>query len=779
MSVVQRATEALNRTLPDRAVDPLSTARRVVGQPLSRVDGPAKVTGSATFTADVDLPDLAYASLVASRIAAGRIRRLDVTRAEKAPGVLAVMTHYNAPLMDTPVLMTLTAKGCAFTDVAPLQDDVVRWDGQAIAVVVASSQECADAATRLVKVEYEPRSARTDFNALLHHAVYPEDVLGEPAEVSRGDVDGALSAARVIVDATYSTPPHHHMAIETHATTAAWYPDGTLHVWDATQALGRTRHSISHAMCLDENDVTITCRAVGGGFGNKTVWDHQLLCVAAARLARRPVRLVLSRRDVFRMTGGRAPTRQRVALGANGDGHLQALIHDSVTGIVHENCPEQVSVPARHLYASDTFRIGQKKVVLDVVPNASMRAPGDSVGSFALESAIDELAHELAIDPVELRRRIEPSVDPTDGKRFSKRHLLEAYRRGAQAFGWNRRNSVPGHTRDGDWLIGYGTATAFYPYIRMPGGAARIRLTRDGRAEVTAAANDMGMGTETVQIQHAAERLGLPFEKVSFTFGDSALPDSPIAAGSAQTASLVITVAAAAEVLKKNLLKLVGRDSPLHGLKPAEVEYRDEGIYCPTSPSRAATFVDILAGRDHVDAVGSSPTLPLEFMKYSMSGYGAHFCEVRVHTITGETRVSRWLACMDVGRVLNPKTASSQIRGAVIMGIGSALMEDGHVDPRTGRTISASAAEYHVPVHADVCDIDVEFLDIPDPLTPMGLHGVGEIGIVGVAAAVATAVYNATGTRVRDLPITLDTLLLHLNHPTDQPERVGRPVHGS
>ncbi|GIJ50593.1 dehydrogenase [Virgisporangium aliadipatigenens] len=758
MSMMQRATEALNRTLPDRDVDPLTTARRVVGQPVSRVDGPAKVTGGAAFTADVDLPGMAFASLVPSRIARGRIRRIDVTRAAAAPGVIGVVTHDNAPRMDTPVLMTLTAKGCAFIDVAPLQDDVVRWNGQAVAVVVAESQECADAAAHLVHVEYDADAARTSFGDLQSEAVFPADVLGEPPEITRGDVDGALAGAAFVVDEVYSTPQHHHMAIELHATVARWTPEGKLHVWDSTQALVRTRHSLAHAMGLPEEDVTVTCRAVGGGFGNKTVWDHQLLCVAAARVTGRPVRLALRRKDAFRMTGGRAPSRQRVALGADAAGRLRALVHDSVTGIVHENSPEQVSVPARHLYAADTYRIGQKKVVLDVVPNASMRAPGDSIGSFALESAIDELASRVGLDPIELRRRNEPAVDPTDGTRFSKRHLIEAYRRGAERFGWQERNRVPGGQRDGRWLVGHGTASAFYPYIRMPGGKVRIRITADGRAIVSAAANDMGMGTETVQVQQAAERLGLPIDRVGFEFGDTTLPESPIAAGSAQTASLVITVAAAAEELKKVLLKRVPRRSALYGLKPNDVVYRDGGLRHAGDPSRAATFEELVGEAEYVEAVGSSPMLPLEFMKYSMHGYGAHFCEVRVDAVTGETRVSRWVACIDAGRIINPKTAASQIRGAVIMGVGSALMEEGLVDRRTGRTVNASAAEYHVPVHADVCDIDVIFLDLPDPLTPMGVHGVGEIGIVGVAAAVANAVYNATGVRVRDLPITLDKI---------------------
>jgi xanthine dehydrogenase YagR molybdenum-binding subunit len=762
MTITQRVTSAVNGALPDRRTDPLIDADRVVGLPMSRIDGAPKVSGTARFTADIALDGMVFATLVCSTIAKGRISAIDDAAARRAPGVIAIMTHENAPEMAPPNLMALGSEGAAGSSLPVMQSDAVRWNGQPVAVVVAETQEEADHAASLVEVSYEPAPADLSFAALVPHAQRPEDVLGQPSVVERGDADAAFQNAEVQLRAVYRTPRHSHAAIEPHVTTAHWEGPDRLTVYDSSQALGRTRYDLARVFGLREKNVRVVAQFVGGAFGNKNLWNHQLLCTAAAKIVGRPVRLALRRADVVRITGGRTLTEQYVALGAGRDGTLRSLVHDGVSGVVsHNGCPEQFSVPARHLYAADTYRIGQRQVLLDMVANAAMRAPGDSVGTFALESALDELAIELGIDPVELRRRIEPEVDPTDGKPFSTRNLLEAYRRGAERFGWARRNREPGSQRDGHWRIGHGVASAFYPYLRMPGGAARIRLTADGRAVVTAAAHEMGMGTATVQVQHAAERLGLPVECVSFEYGDTDLPGSPVAAGSAQTASLVSAVTAASTALVKELLKLAGRSSPIAGLRPKDVTLRNAGVHSAREPGRGESYRAILrrAGRDHVEVEAKPATFPLEFLKYSMHSYGAQFCEVRVHDVTGEVRVSRWVGSFDVGRVLNPKTTAGQLRGAIIMGIGSALSEETLFDERSGRFMNPSLTEYHVPVHADVPDIDVLWTGIPDPHAPLGLHGVGEVGITGVAAAVANAVHNATGTRIRELPITLDKLL--------------------
>jgi len=397
---------------------------------------------------------------------------------------------------------------------------------------------------------------------------------------------------------------------------------------------------------------------------------------------------------------------------------------------------------------------------IDMLANTFMRALGDSVGTYALECALDELAEAMKRDPIELRRRIEPDKDPTSGAPFSSRNLVEAYRRGAERFGWDKRVATPRSRQEGEWLIGMGCATATHPYYRRPGGAARIRLTTDGRALVQMASHEMGMGTATAQAQHAAERLGLALDDVTFDYGDTSLPSGTLAGGSSQTASIGAAVIAATDALTKELLRLAGNDSPLAGLKPEEVKARDGGLCKGDEPDRWESYVSILkrAKRDEVVCITDAP-MPLEVQKYSMHSYGAQFCEVRVSAITGETRVSRFLGSFDTGRILNAKLASSQFKGGIIMGLGLALTEETLFDERSGRIMNPSLAEYHVPVHMDVPAIEVIWNDIPDPHSPLGARGIGEIGITGVGAAVANAVYNATGKRIRELPITLDKLL--------------------
>jgi xanthine dehydrogenase YagR molybdenum-binding subunit len=473
------------------------------------------------------------------------------------------------------------------------------------------------------------------------------------------------------------------------------------------------------------------------------------------------VRIVLSREGVFRVVGGRTLTRQRVALGARKDATLAALIHTGCAGMTaHNDCPEQFTFPARHLYAADALLVSQDVVDLDMAPNTFMRAPGESIGTFALESAVDELAHAMGLDPIELRARIEPDKDPTTGRPFSSRHIAEAYRRGAERFGWERRSPTPGSRCEGEWLVGMGVATATYPYYRMPGGAARIRLSADGCATVQMGSHEMGMGTATVQTQSAADRLGLTVDKVTFEYGDTDLPSGTIAGGSSQSASIIAAVSAAAEALTAELIQLAGNDSPLAGLAPGDVEARDGGLCRKDAPERWESYAAILSRAGRSEAVGEADAPePSEVEAWSMHSYGAQFCEARVSTVTGEVRISRFLGSFDTGRILNPRTAASQFRGGIVMGIGLALEEETLFDVRTGRIMNRSLAGYHVPVHLDAPKIEVMWTDIPDPHSPMGVHGIGEIGITGVGAAVANAVFNACGKRIRNLPITLDKLL--------------------
>jgi xanthine dehydrogenase YagR molybdenum-binding subunit len=760
MSILDKAMQAAISLMPDRAPDPLTESRREIGKPLSRIDGPLKVMGRARFAAEVPLRNLTYAALVHSSIARGRIETIEVAQAERAPGVLLVMTYKNAPRMPAPGLMMADPKGAAGSDLPVMQDARIHWNGEPVAIVIAETQEQADDATLLIYVTYQQEMPATSFDRLRGKARSPGKVLREPAKVAIGDAAAALKKSKYSVDQLYRTPRHNHSAIELHAATVVWDGD-KLTVHDATQMVNLTRSCLAGVFEIPEENVQVLSPFVGGGFGNKGLWSHQILAAAAARLLKRPVRIMLSREGVFRITGGRTLTEQRVALGAYDTGPLSALIHTGIAGMtLHNNCPEQFTFPARHLYAADSILVDQEVIDLDMVANTFMRAPGESVGTFALESAIDELAEAMNLDPIALRRRIEPEKDPTSGLAFSSRNLVEAYQRGADQFGWARRSPLPRSKRDGEWLIGYGVATATYPYYRMPGGSARIRLSADGRAIVQMASHEMGMGTATAQAQHAAERLGLPVDCVLFEYGDTNLPAGTIAGGSSQTASIIAAVAAASELLVAEMLKLAGNDSPLAGLKAGETDARNSGLYSRADPKLFETYASILqrAKRNEVSVIAAAPA-PLEIQKYSMHSYGAQFCELRVSALTGETRVTRWLGSFDTGRIINPKTAASQFRGGIIMGLGLALTEETSFDERTGRIMNPSLAEYHVPVHLDVPRIEVIWNDIPDPHSPMGVHGIGEIGITGVGAAVANAVYNATGKRIRNLPITRDTLL--------------------
>ncbi|WP_224011028.1 xanthine dehydrogenase family protein molybdopterin-binding subunit [Cupriavidus pinatubonensis] len=704
--------ETAVRFVPDKDPDPLMHKHGYLGKPISRVDGPAKVKGEARFTAEHVVENVAYAAVVCSTIATGRITRIETEAAEREPGVLAFITHVNAPRMKHPTLLNVMniGKGVGGSELPLLQEDLVHYDGEPIAVVVAETLEEAEHAALMVWVEYDVESPSVSFDALKPEAVVPKDVLGEDPEFRKGDAEAALAAAAFKTDYLYRTPRHNHNAIEPHATIAFWGEGGHLTVFDSTQYVNGFKHQRAEVFSLKPDDIRVISPFVGGAFGGKwAMWPNTVLCAAAAKVAGRPVKLVLSREDVFRMVGGRTLAEQRVGLGANRDGKLVSLIHTGTTATTtHAKYPEQFSLTPRHLYAAENLFVGQKIVNLDTVANTWMRAPGEAIATFALESAIDELAYAMAVDPIELRRINEPTKDPTKNTEFSMRNLVEAYQRGSDRFGWSQRNPEPRSQRDGAWLVGQGVATAYYPFFRWP-ATVRVRVSSDGSADILAAAHEMGMGTATVQIQHAAERLALPIEKVSFYYGDTAFPDSPITAGgSSQTVTIAAAVQEAIEKAHRQLHTLAAKSagSPLAGTKYAEVEARDGGLY-QAQEGKGETYASILqrASQDYVE-VEASTGMATELMKYSMASYGAQFCEVRVNEITGEVRVSRWVGSFDCGRIVSPKTATSQFRGGIVMGIGMALMEETFFDERRGRIMNRSLAEYHVPVHLDVPHID-------------------------------------------------------------------------
>jgi xanthine dehydrogenase YagR molybdenum-binding subunit len=762
MAVMKKAVKLAPDTwMPGGKPDPMIHHKHgLIGAPVSRVDGPLKVEGKARFAAEFALEGMVYAALAYSSIPKGRIVTLDTSAAEAAPGVVLVMTHRNAPRMKpSPVFMT-SDKAAGADDLPILQDDLIHWNGQPIAVVLAETQEQADHAKSLIRVTYKSELATTNFDTAKALPLQPGVFLGQPLKTEINDAESALASAPYKVDEIYMTPRHNHNAIEPHAATLAWNGDELI-VHDASQGVVHTAWSLAEIFGLKEDQVKVTSPYVGGAFGAKCLWQHQVLAAAASRLVGRPVRIALAREGVYRVVGGRTTTEQRVAIGAQADGRFDALIHSGVVAMGrHNNMPEPFIQPALCIYAAGSFKLDVATAQMDMLANTFMRAPGESVGTFALESAVDELAEKLGIDPIELRKRNEPEKDPISGMPFSSRHIVEAYRTGAQRFGWSERSARPGARREGEWLIGVGCATATYPYFRMPGGAARITLTKLGHATVEIAAHEVGVGTATVQTQITAERLGLAMDQVTFRYGDSRLPGVVLAGGSQQTASIGASVVVAQRALVTELLKHAGKDSPLSGLKPDEVGGRDGGLCKLDEPERFESYVSILkrAPRDELTVEATAPP-PFEMWHWSMHSYGAMFCEVRVNAVTREIRVSRFLGSFDCGRILNPKTAASQFRGGIIMGLGLALMEETQFDARNGRIMNPSLAEYHVPVHMDVPEIDVIWTDIPDPHSPMGAHGVGEIGITGTAAAVANAIFNATGKRVRKLPITLDKLM--------------------
>jgi xanthine dehydrogenase YagR molybdenum-binding subunit len=761
-AVMKKAVEiAPDSWMPGGAPDPLINHKHgLIGAPISRIDGPLKVQGQARFSAEFPMQGMLYASLAFSTIPKGRIKTLDTSAAEAASGVVLVMTHRNSlPLKPMP-LFGSASKAAGGDNLPVMQDDLIHWNGQPIAIVLAETQEQADHAKSLIRCTYQAEAATTAFAAAKAAGLKLGIFQGEPLKHEIGDAEAAFAAAPHQVDNIYRTPRHNHNAIELHAATVAWTGD-ELRIHDASQCVAHMAWSIAQMFDLDEKKVLITSPYVGGGFGAKTLWSHHVLAAAASKLAGRPVRIMLSREGVYRVVGGRTTTEQRVALGAQADGRFDALIHTGVVAMSpHNNVPEPFILPAQSAYAARNFKLEVQVATLDMLANTFMRAPGEAVGTFALECAVDELAAELGMDPIELRIRNEPEKDPTTGLRFSSRHIVEAYRSGARRFGWSQRSAKPGMRREGEWLIGMGCATATYPYYRMPGGAARITLSKSGHAKIEIGAHEMGMGTATAQTQVTAERLGLPMEKVSFCYGDSSFPGVVLAGGSQQTASIGSAVVAAQGALFTKLLKLVHKTSPLSGLRPDQVRAYEGGLGKIGDAQRHESYVAILqrAGLEEI-SVEASPPPPLERQHWSMHSYGAMFCEARVNEVTGEPRISRFLGSFDCGRIMNAKTASSQFRGGIIMGLGLALMEETQFDERNGRIMNPSLSEYHVPVHMDVPSIDVMWTDIPDPHAPMGAHGVGEIGITGVGAAVANAIYNACGRRVRELPITLDKLL--------------------
>jgi xanthine dehydrogenase YagR molybdenum-binding subunit len=734
----------------------------VVGRPLDRVDGRLKVTGGARFAAEWPLENMAHAVLLGSTIANGRIRSFDTSAAEKAPGVLHVMTHENAPRLKP--VVTNPAEGDAAGRRVPLQSPVVYYAGQYIAMVVAETLEQAKRASELIRITYEEQPPAADLDKERGKAYVPKQkVAGKPADTLRGDVEAGLRAADVRVDETYRTPTEHHNPMEPHATVAAWDGDKVT-VYDATQYTYGVRHAVAASFGIPEENVRVVCKFTGGAFGCKgTVWSHVPLAAAAARAVRRPVKLVTTRQQMFANMGHRAETEQHVVLGAKRDGRLTAIVHEGISHTsVFDEFVEPFSKPTHMMYACDNFRASQRLVPRNVGTPSYMRAPGETPGMFALESALDELAYKLNLDPVQLRLVNHADTDPDTKLPWSTKLLKESYRVGAEAFGWSRRKAQPASMRDGRYLIGLGMATAVYPVNHFP-SSARVRIRQDGTAVAESSTHDLGTGTYTVLTQVACETLGLPPERVEVIIGDTNLPKAMVSGGSSTVMSVGSSIQGAARAAIAKLVEAASTAprSPLYGASAEQVVARDGRLSLKSDPAKGEAYRDILARAGMKEVEGSYDTqFNDKEKKFSSHSFGAHFAEVRVDRDFGEVRVARYTGVFDIGRVMNMKTGESQMRGGIIMGIGMALMEETVQDPNSGVIVNRDLAEYHVPVHADVPPIDVVLLEnFDEHASPIGAKGGGEIGIVGAAAAIANAVYHATGVRVRELPITPDKLI--------------------
>jgi xanthine dehydrogenase YagR molybdenum-binding subunit len=706
-----------------------------IGRPISRVDGRQKVTGGATYAAEFSRPDQAHAAIVQSTVASGRIVSIETASAELAPGVIAVLTHRNAPR-----LPYREHKGIPDPVIGErlhvLQDDRVNHQGQPIALVVAETLQQALHATTLVRATYSQETATTDVSRV--EPVLPtqektDQGHASPPEIRRGDPEGAFAAAEFKTDQTYVIPREHHNPIEMHVTIASWDGD-RLTLWDKTQFVHNVADEIAAVFGIPAENVRVISPFVGGAFGSGLrTWPHVTLAALGARVAGRPVKLMLSRREMYYGVGYRPHTVQRVALGASGDGRLAAILHDGWQETsTYEEYSESLLDATRFLYSCGNVYTRHRIARMNVNTPTYMRAPGVASGNFALESALDELAATLNMDPVELRLRNEPERDEFSNVPFSSRSTRECYRVAAERFGWSRRSSEPRSMRDGRSLIGWGMATAHYPTHYAP-ASAKARLLPDGTAEVTSAASDMGPGTWTSMTQVAAETLGLPIERVKFTLGDSRMPRTPPHGGSMTMASVGSAVQAACRKAREDALARGGAND------------LEDALHRIGQPIEASA--EVKPGD--------------EAKRFSMHAFGAVFVEVAVDPDLGETRVRRIVGAYGAGRIVNPKLTRSQCIGGMIGGIGMALMEHSIVDARNGRVANANLAEYPVPVHADAPPVmDVLFVEEHDPhVNPLGVKGVGEIAMVGVAPAIANAIYHATGRRVRELPAAPDKLI--------------------
>jgi len=734
-----------------------------VGKPLPRADGKQKVTGAARYSSEVQVSGVAHGIIVGSRAAKGRIVSIDTSAAEREPGVLAVLTHLNA--MKLPGGTKPSDQGDRV--VQALQDDVIRYSNQPVALVVADTFERAFHAANLVKVreQAEPHAVRMEDeiqNAFKQDQARPTGAI--PADQVTGDPAAARKAAHFVVEENYETPPETHNPLEPHATVAVWSGPDRLTLYDATQGIFGVRKKLAEAFAIPPANVRVLTKFVGGGFGCKgSAWSHVVLAALAARQLGRPVKVVLLRTQMFAMVGGRPHTKQLVGAGATREGKLTFLRHESTnTTSRFDTFLEPAAMVSRHQYATDSISTKHRVVRLDIGTPTYMRAPGESSGSFALESAMDELAVKLGVDPLELRLRNYAEHDPEDGKPFSSKSLRTCYEMAAKRFGWEKRPLEPRSLTRSGMLVGMGMATSSYP-ANFRESKALARLMPDGTALVLSGAVDIGTGTYTVMTQVAADAIGLDPSHVRFDLGDTEMPEAPRSGGSVTATSVASAVLAAGGALRQRLVRMSieDPDSPIHGAKAEDVRVEGGKL---SAGGKSDSFADLVkrAGGRPIEERGEAKPPPDRNKKWSLHSYGAQFAEVMVDPELGSVRVTRLVGAFAAGRILNARLARSQFMGGMVWGIGMALHEHSVYDEKLGRIMTHDLADYHVPANADVPAIEPLFLELEEDkeVSPAGAKGIGEIGITGTAAAVANAVFNATGRRIRKLPITPDKLLL-------------------
>ncbi|WP_414563928.1 MULTISPECIES: xanthine dehydrogenase family protein molybdopterin-binding subunit [unclassified Anabaena] len=730
---------------------------KIIGKPLDRVDGKLKVTGDAPYTADVTISNLAYGVIFQSAIAKGKVIAIDTTAATSAPGVVDIITYQQTPtLVKIPFFPTPE-------NLPTESDDNIYYNGQHLGIVIAETSEQAEFAASLIKVTYE--QTEPTMTMAQAEVFEPESIFFGimPGKITRGDIASGKAQADVLVEQVYTTPMEHHNPLEPSATVAMW--DGeSLTLYETTQGISATQRSIAAVLNIPQKNVRVISKYLGGGFGCKALLrSHTILAAMAARQVQRPVKVVLTRSQMYTSCGYRSATEQHLSLGATQDGKLTFINHigTSLTSMF-DDFVEPVGAPTTMMYACPDLQVKYRLGRINTITPTFMRAPGEAPGMFALESAMDELAAALNIDPIELRLRNHADIDPQTNLPWSSKSLKECYLQGSELFGWSLRNPQPRSMIDGHFLIGWGMASATFP-SNSSKATVKVEVFANGEVEVKTGTQDLGTGTYTVMTQVAAEALGVSSHQVKFELGDSNLPNAPMTGNSMTVGSVSPAVHQAANAARERIIQMAMADihSPVYHAQIAEISVESGQIYLKKDPAQRDSYSEILLrhGLDSLEVTEETAPNP-ETKKYSKHSFGAIFVEVAVDELLGEIKVRRCVGVYSVGKILNLKTARSQVVGGITWGIGMALMEKTVMDNHHGRVVGANLSDYLIPVHADMPKMEVQFIEETDPyVNALGTKSLGELPIVGVAAAIANAVYHATGQRIRDLPITPDKLI--------------------